>query len=699
MVHPVSPWANAPFLRLFLCLFLGVTIPFPAIQLSIFPVLGVFCFILVLLVGLRNAHFSYQPYWGALLLFAIVLLGTFRLKQESMDFPALTSQSYFAVLEDFPIQKEKTYQVTAQFVNKNQKILAYLTKNQLVQNAQPGDILFFYGQPELVENDGNPFEFDYRKYLNSKKIGYRIFLKEGQFFFLKNESQRNIFHQALIFRAKLVECLDRSGISPKNVHLIASISFGARDEVDKETIQSFTNTGVIHVLAVSGMNVGLVFIILNFLFGFLTKFRFGLFLHTIIMLSGIWGYTLIAGMCASILRAALMFTFVVVGTTLQRKSNIFNSLSVSAFFLVAFQPSMIGDVGFQLSYAAVVSIVVIHPIIYRQFFFRNWLSNQIWLMISVTIAAQIGTVPFTFHYFHQFPVYFWLANLMVIPLVTLILYLSLVVVFVSYISTFLTTLFAFVLDKSVDLVLLIVNAVEGLPHSVLKNLYPSFIQLILTFIIVYLLYKHIKTRNFRLLQGGLLLVLILATTIGFISYKEWSRSEIVFFNIQNTRALVVNTNREAVVLYDRCERPEEKIGYSLKPYCGERGIKAIQMVKLSDSLRIDNLGLCVIGQYIHFGGIRLFVEPNIELKLNHTTKTLAADVVWLSNSKDTYPNVLSFNDSQILIDCQRKKQEVAKPGNPRQKYFKLTKSVLLDCKVPFRGKSSQISCGYFNDID
>ena len=293
------------------------------------------------------------------------------------------------------------------------------------------------GLPELIENDGNPYEFNYRRYLNDRGIGHRIFLREGQYDLLKGCSLMNISRNALVFREKLIEILYRSGIQEDRVPLISSISFGARDEVDKETVQSFTNTGVIHVLAVSGMNVGLIFIILDFFLRFMKRWKLGFLFHTSAVLIGIWSYALVTGMSASILRAAVMFTFVVIGNAFRRNANIFNSLAVSAFFLVLWDPAIMRDIGFQLSYAAVLAIVVIQPLLYKRLYFKSRFLDKIWLLLSVTFAAQIGTLPFTLQYFHQFPVYFWLANLAVIPLVTCILYLSFVVVFLSLISGFL----------------------------------------------------------------------------------------------------------------------------------------------------------------------------------------------------------------------------------------------------------------------
>ena len=616
-----------------------------------------------------------------------------------MIFPLLQKQQYFVVLDDYPIEKEKTFQVVGQLINSEQKILIYLSKSLQVKDAKPGDILCFNGLPELIENDGNPYEFDYRRYLNNRKIGYRIFLKENQFYRLNGYRQLNIFRRALIFRAKLIGNLDRSGIESENVHLISSISFGARDEVDKETIQSFTNTGVIHVLAVSGMNVGLIYVILDFLFRFLKYRRAGYFLHTLIVLSGIWSYALITGMSASILRAAMMFSFVVMGTMLHRNSNIFNSLAVSAFLLIAWDPAIIRDVGFQLSYAAVLSIVVIQPFIYKRLYFKTWLYDKTWLLLSVTFAAQIGTLPFTLHYFHQFPVYFWLANLMVIPLVTLILYLSFVVVFLSFVSVFLTSVFAWVLDGSVRLVLFSVNFVENLPHAVLKELYPSLFQVSLVFLMGYLLYRYSKIRKTILLKGLLLSAIVLAISSGIGSYQQLTRAEILFFNIPGTRALALTSGKEVIVLYDHCEKAAKKLGYYMKPYLGKRGIRKIEMYSLTDSLQINNRDICVKGDLIFFKGVRLFVQPIDETDQKRVTPMLCTDLVWIRNIKATHTGHFDFPGSKIILHRSKNIVEKDQKESYPQKWINMKESVLLTVRPSRLGNTSRMLCSYFSQAD
>lgn len=699
MVRPGLQLANAPFLRLLVPLCLGVSLQQNSMLLHPLRMLLLFFLILILLLLFRKVSFYRQPFWGLLLLVAILVFGMVRARQQKSNFPILQKQQYFVVLDDYPIEKAKSFQVVGQLINSRHKILAYLSKTSGIERAKPGDIFCFTGKPELIINEGNPFEFDYRGYLNNKGIGYRIFLKEDQFWFLNGHELLNISRRALIFRSRLIEILERSGISRENVHLIASISFGARDEVDRETIQSFTNTGVIHVLAVSGMNVGLIYVILNFLFRFLKTRRDGFFLHTLIVLFGIWGYALVTGMSASILRATMMFTFVVIGTTFQRNSNIFNSLAVSAFLLIAWDPAIIRDVGFQLSYAAVLSIVVVQPFIYKQLYFKSWMFSQIWLLLSVTFVAQIGTLPFTLHYFHQFPVYFWLANMVVIPLVSLILYLSFVVLFLSIFSGFLTSLCALALDWAVGLVLYTVKLVETFPHAVIKGLYPSLFQVLLVFLMGYLFYRYVKVRKSMFLAGVLLSAIVFTLSAVIGSYQQLTRAEIIFFNIPGTRALALTSGRKVTVLYDHCENASERLAYYLKPYLGERGIGKVETYRLSDSLRLAERETDITGNFIFFKGIRLFVQPIDERDQQKVDPSLCADLVWLGQKKAGQIDLSNFPGSKTILYRSSGGQGEDMTKNAATALLNMRKSVQLKIQSALPGSPNRIFCDYFNQTD
>ncbi len=607
----------------------------------------------------------------------------------------LIKQRYFVVFDEFPQEKSKTFQVVSQLVNSDLKILIYLPKSTAVKKAKPGDILCFDGFPELIENDGNPFEFDYRRYLNNKGIGYRIFLKENQFFILNGQHQINIYRYALILREKLIVILNNSGVISENVPLISSISFGAREDVDKETVQSFTNTGVIHVLAVSGMNVGLIFVILDFLFRFLKRGRFGFLCHTLIILISIWSYALITGMSASILRAAVMLTFVVLGNALNRNANIYNSLAVSAFFLVTWDPIILYDVGFQLSYMAVLSIVVIQPLLYKQFYFKSWILNQTWLILSVTCAAQVGTLPFTLTYFHQFPVYFWLANLIVIPLVTLILYLSFLVLFLSFISGILTSLSAFVLDWSVRLVLLTVNLVEKLPLAVLKGLYPSFSQVVLILSLCLLFFMFYKSRKILYLKVMCGLAILLFTITVASSYSKQTRAEIVFFNIPGTRAIALTRGNKSIVVYDKCDNAGSKLNFYFKPYLGARGISNTEFYCLNDSLRVVNKNFGITGNLLFFNGIRIFLQPTGMKYESHLNTDFRNDIVWIADNKSEEFAKTTFPSDNIVLYRTAIHSEKKIKASDATPSFNLYRSVQLIIHLHQNAFAGGYSCSYF----
>lgn len=691
-----TPWSNAPFVRLVIPLCLGVgfqhsfTFPLP---------LRLVWLLLFLWMGLwlaRKCSFSRQPFWGAVLLAVLFCFGYCRAQMQTRTFPLLDKQRYLVALDSYPVGKANTYQVVGRFVDREEKIVAYLAKTPQVRLAQPGDLFCFEAKPELIRNEGNPFEFDYRRYLNDRGIGYRLFLKEGQFFFLAGCRQPDISRNALIIRKKLVEILDRSGMNADNAHLVASIAFGARDEVDKEVIASFTNTGVIHVLAVSGMNVGLIYVILDFLLRFLKARRAGRLLHALMVLVAIWGYALVTGMSASILRAAMMFTFVVIGASQQRNANIFNSLAVSAFLLIAWEPAILWDVGFQLSYAAVLSIVVIQPVIYQWLYFKSWLPNQIWLLLSVTFAAQVGTLPFILHYFHQFPVYFWLANLVVVPLVTLILYLSFVVIALSFLSGSLTSLLAHLLDWSVWLVLATVGLVGRFPCAVIGGLYPSLGQVLLVFLAGYLLYLYLKNRRDWLLTGVVLSALVVAISAGFVSYRKLTRKEVVFFNIPGTRALALTSGRTATVLYDPGGKADAQIDYYLKPYLGARGIRQVERLALTDSLRLNGRNSAIVGNLINFHGLRLYVQPSGDNGNCPVAPSICPDLVWLADNRKGPPRISGLPESAILLCRSPNEAEDFATGRTSGRQVKVDKAVLLRVGPPRQVKAGRLDCGYFD---
>ena len=236
---------------------------------------------------------------------------------------------------------------------------------------------------------------------------------------------------ALKLRKSFINIFENQGISGRNFAVVTALVLGMDDYLDNDTRKEFSSAGAIHILCVSGLHVGVIYMVLNALLFFLKRNKYARALRSLILLIGIWFYAMLTGLAPAVLRAATMFSFVIIGTGIKRKAGVFNSLTVSAFILLLFNPFLIYNVGFQLSYAAVIAIVAIQPTIYQIWQPKNKIADNIWGITTVSVAAQLGTAPLGLFYFHQFPNYFIITNLIAIPLATLILYAGFLSVILS----------------------------------------------------------------------------------------------------------------------------------------------------------------------------------------------------------------------------------------------------------------------------
>jgi len=565
----------------------------------------------------------------------------------------LTSNEYYAVLDEFPIEKGKSYKAVIRLLDPKIKVLAYFEKSEELAYVTPGSLLYFKGRPELIINQGNPFEFDYRLYSIRNKIGHRIFLKSNSYHFLHSLKILNLQDRALILRDKLLARLSQNGVKGETFHVISAITFGARDNLDPETTQSFIKTGTIHVLAVSGGNVVVIFILLDFLFRFLKKHRVGILLHTLCLVAGIWGYALITGLSPSVLRASVMFTFIVVGNNISRRPNVYNSLAASAFILLCINPAILYDVGFQLSYAAVFAIVILQPFFYKIFYFKYWIVNQIWVYLTVSVAAQIGTLPFSLFYFHQFPSYFWLTNMLVVPLVMILLYFTLLVIAIGPYIPYIGLLMGHILNWICDKMLEFLQYIEKLPFAVIENLYYSAVGLALTTIFLILLTTFIIYKKGEIALLALVSLTMLLLINNKSLYNALSRKEVIVFNIPGKTLLAFTNGRATTWLAN--EKPEQfkDMRYFTKPYEGYRMIKNTALICLSDSSFQSNNSLNLKKNFLNYLGLKIHLLNNKEIKNQSVEGFPRSDIILLTENSVQLSSYLHYTSYVAPIICCR----------------------------------------------
>ncbi|MCA5005577.1 ComEC/Rec2 family competence protein [Sphingobacterium bovistauri] len=341
---------------------------------------------------------------------------------------------YIGIIEDEPVVKEKTIRFPVrifQAIDSTKttevtgEIMMTILRGSIREDEYNyGDKIVFLNKIKLVNPPYNPKEFDYRNYLLNKGIGQQCFLQSEELTILGHDFGNPIITYSLNIRSKLIEKFRRYISDDEAFNVAVALIFGYRSQIDQETISAFTNTGTIHVLSVSGLHVSLVFALLNMLLFWMNRFRFGSLIKSIIILIAIWGYVILTGMSPPILRAGIMISFFVSSIIINRKQIPLNTLAASAFFILLFAPSYLFDVGFQLSYLAILGIILLYPILEKYYLSSNKWMNYVLKYTYVSISAQLFTLPLTLYYFGQFPNYFLLANLFIVIPSTLVMYVG-----------------------------------------------------------------------------------------------------------------------------------------------------------------------------------------------------------------------------------------------------------------------------------
>jgi competence protein ComEC len=333
------------------------------------------------------------------------------------------------------------------------------------ENVKPGNRIFFAGTFSQARSIRNPGEFDYRKYLLSKGItGIIASYQDSSFVIMSDET--NLYANLIFNIRKYLDEVIHKIHNKQTAGLLRGLLLADRSEIDYETKQNFINAGVIHILAVSGLHVGYVLLFFVVVFG-----RFNLNLRSVFIIAGIFSFMLITGVPASVFRATLMASIIIIAFLTNRSTNLLNSIALSAVIILVIQPQQIFNPGFQLSYSAVSAIALVYPIIQieiQQMKIQNEIIKKILLFIGVSLSAQIGTLPFTVAYFNKISLIALLANLIVIPMAALIVGLGIITIIVGSISVWLASFLGITNNFITALMFKVINYSGSLDFSYIR---------------------------------------------------------------------------------------------------------------------------------------------------------------------------------------------------------------------------------------
>ena len=467
------------------------------------------------------------------------------------------------------------------------KVMAYFPKSDSTSALHYGDVIAIPASIREVTPPLNPEEFDYRAYLERKGITGQVWLKDGNWVNLQVNDANLLYAFSYRFRDILLASLQRCGLRDDEYGVAAAVLLGYDDNLAVEVRKNYVAAGSMHILCVSGMHVGFIYLLASFLLGFLNRKKWQKMLKQALLLLLIWFYALITGLSPSIMRAALMLSFVIVGEAIHRKGIILNSIAASAFILLCVNPNNLFEIGFQLSYVSVIGIVVLQKPIYNLLYVKNKLLEKVWHLTALSIAAQISTIPFTLFYFQQFTSYFWLSNLLMTPLSFFVVISGMVLLMVSWIP-YLSTWLGYVVWGAVYAMNWVTGRIESIPYSIIKGLYVSdfeFALLLVAFSLLLLTFMLQKRRFFIAMLGTLLVVMVSVTVR---VYRSDQQQGVMAFSLRNHTALDFVKGREHVLLADSALMADAStVDYSLKGAWGKRHLSLHPQVVNLDEDRVE----------------------------------------------------------------------------------------------------------------
>lgn len=399
---------------------------------------------------------------------------------------ARSTPPLFVTLDEPLMEKERSFRVTATvkatldsagWRPARGKIIIYFRKDSTFTPAELdyGVELVIRAPVQPVKNQGNPGAFDFARYCLFQGITGQVFLQKDDFF-LPGTSNPTLI-QRLIFPAReaILKIIRKYIPGDREKGLAEALLVGYKNDLDKSLVQSYSNTGVVHVIAISGLHIGLIYWVLLLLLKPFAGTRGFSWLQPLIVIAGLWGFSLMAGGSPSVLRSAVMFTCIVAGQSFKRHGQVYNTMALSALILLCYNPYWLWDIGFQLSYAAVLSIIVFMKPVYNWIYVKNKMLDFFWQLNAVTIAAQILTLPFTIYHFHQFPNYFMLANVVAVPLSSVIVLGEILLCGLSFspvVAAFIGSVLSWLITQMNDYI----KEVESLPSALWEGIQVSLAQ-------------------------------------------------------------------------------------------------------------------------------------------------------------------------------------------------------------------------------
>ncbi|PRX45667.1 ComEC/Rec2 family competence protein [Salegentibacter salegens] len=490
------------------------------------------------------------------------------------------------------------------------KILLSISKDSIESKLEPGIKLLVPNELKNIAEPLNPYRFNYRNYMQKQRVEKQLQLNKAEIQILPHTEKR-LLTNISNFRERLIQNLFETKFNKDELAIMQALLLGQRQDISKEIYEEYAAAGAIHILAVSGLHVGIILLILNWLFKPLNLLRNGLILKTLLLIVLMWGFAILAGLSPSVVRAVTMFSFIAIGMQMRRKTSVLNSLFISLFILLLINPYFIFQVGFQLSYLAVFAIVTIQPKLFKLWKPRFKITKYFWGLLSVSIAAQIGVLPLSLFYFHQFPGLFFLSNLVVLPVLGIILGLGILVIVLAFLN-FLPDFLANTYGKLISLMNQFIGWIAEKEEFVFTDIHFNIWQNLSAYLLIFFFILLIYQKSFKNLVFFLCGILLFQGSMLYSKIQN-SSLEIIIFHKPRKTMIGIQKDEKLILYHNLEDEIQEEI--RLKDYKTGSNIHSIEEKIIPDILNTYKASV-------------LIVDSSAVYKLNN----FEPDVVLLRNS-------------------------------------------------------------------
>lgn len=545
------------------------------------------------------------------------------------------------VIDDLPVVTEKfvKFSVHLQCIETNTtwhyvtgNTIVYL-KNDSTSNFKIGDAVFINSKFSYVNDPKNPYEFNYKEFLENKNIYHVVYAKPEQLSLLKGMPNSFSFMQlGASIKAKVVSVLRNCHLSQQAFSICTALLVGYDDEIDKDVMQSFSHSGTLHILSVSGMHTGLLYGLIIAVFLFFDKNDRYKKTKCLVVIVSLILFVIITGFSPSVLRAALMLSLVIIGKTFYKQGNAYNTLLVTAFILLLYNPYLIIDAGFLLSYFAVFGIMYLYPIIHRQYVFTKSIIQWFWNLILMSFAATVFTLPISLYYFHQFPIWFAFSNLIIIP-ISICLMGATALLLCCYKITFLKIGLVYIINSFTAIMLWVAQLTDNSSYGYLDYIAFSKVDVVCCVLCLITFFLFMYTKSYKqLISLGIVIIVWLSASI-LINYQQLRQTELVVFSIKNKSALVLRIGKYFYI--DTKSLSSNEFQRLVKPYLLNYSNPTIIPINC-DALKVNETSILhtnnISALNNNYNAKYIIVSNNKEIQLNSLYKTKPIIIADCSNN-------------------------------------------------------------------